>query len=217
MTDDKGGGKGFLALGYEKSLYVIDLRGPRVVLQHPCVKRKSGGADSFTVLSWIICGLNGGLAAFCTRPNSSYIIACTESTAPSLHLFAGTASGTIQVLTLIHVQGSWSVDPNILTLPPIDNLTNLTTLTVVDATTGEELTASPERLLVAMKGAKANGVYWIVATASELRCMDGISANRIGKASFPVGVGAGAKEVGVVRHAGALQAWTMDLVKDKRS
>ena len=132
------------------------------------------------------------------------LIASVESTSPSLHLFAGTTSGAIQVLSLVHGQGGWSVDPNILTLPPIDNLTNLTGLIVVDATTGEELTPSPERLLAAMKGSKVNNLYWIVATTTEVRCMDGISTKRIGKASFPVGVGVGAKEIGVVRHAGAL-------------
>ena len=139
--------------------------------------------------------------------NPPYIVASAESNSPSLHLFAGTASGTIQVLTLTHAQGSWSVDPNILTLPPIDNLTNLTTLIVVDATTGEELTASPERLLAAMKGANANGVYWIVATGREVRCMDGVSVKRIGRAGFPVGVGVRVKEIGVMRHAGMLQGW----------
>ena len=138
-----------------------------------------------------------------TTLDPPYISTSAEPTSPSLHLFAGTASGTTQVLTLTHTQGSWSVDPNILTLPPIDNLTNLTTLIVVDATTGEELTASPGLLLAAMKGAKANSVYWIVATGTEVRCMDGVSAKRIGRASFPVGVGVRAKEIGVMRHAGA--------------
>ena len=121
-----------------------------------------------------------------------------------MHLFAGHTSGTIQVLSLIHGQGGWSVDPNILTLSSIDNLANLTGLVVVDATTGEELTPSPVRLLAAMKGSKANSLYWILATTTEVRCMDGISTKRIGKASFPVVVGVGAKEIGVVRHAGAL-------------
>jgi hypothetical protein len=199
--------KGFLALGYERSLYVIDLRGPRIILQHPCTKRKSGSLDGFTVLNWSICGLNGELLAYSNRPQFPYITP-VESTSPSLHLFAGTTSGAIQVLSLVHSQGGWSVDPNILTLSPIDNLTNLTTLIAVDAMTGEELTPSPERLLTAMKGSKGNNLYWIIATTTEVRCMDGISTKRIGSARFPVGVGVGAKEIGVVRHAGTLVDWT---------
>jgi len=182
---------------------VIDLRGPKIILRHPCTKRRSDSLDSFTVLNWSICGLNGELLAYYDHPQSPHI-ASVESTSPSLHLFAGATSGTIQVLSLVHGQGGWSVDPNILTLSPIDNLTNLTTLIVVDATTGEELTPSPERLLAAMKGSKSSGLYWIIATSTEVRCMDGINTKRIGNASFPVGVGVGAKEIGVVRHAGAL-------------
>jgi hypothetical protein len=139
-------------------------------------------------------------------PSSTYIISYVETTSPSLRLFTGTASGTTQVLTLTHTQDGWSIDPNIFTLPPIDNLSNLTALIVVDATTGEELTAAPERLLAAMKGAKASSVYWIVATATEVRCMDGVSTKRIGRVSLPV-VGAGMKETGVMRHAGALRVW----------
>src|SRR5260370_42467396 len=46
------------------------MRGPRVMLQPPCKKRKSGGVDSFTVLNWSICGLNGELATHCYAPNS---------------------------------------------------------------------------------------------------------------------------------------------------
>lgn len=64
------GGEGFLALGYERSLYVIDLRGPRTILRHPCAKRKSGALDSFTVLNWSICGLNGKLFAYYNHPQS---------------------------------------------------------------------------------------------------------------------------------------------------
>lgn len=197
------GGEGFLALGYEQSLYVIDLRGPRTILRHPCAKRKSGALDSFTVLNWSICGLNGKLFAYYNHPQSPYI-ASVESASPSLHLFAGTTSGAIQVLSLVHGQGGWSVDSNILNLSPIDHLSNLTTLIVLDATTGEELTPSPERLLAAMKGSKVNGLYWIVATTTGARCMDGISTKRIGNANFPV---VGAKEIGVARHAGALADW----------
>ena len=197
------GGEGFLALGYERSLYVIDMRGPRIILQHPCTKRKSSAYDNFTVLNWSICGLNGEPFAYSNHTQFPYIPS-VESASPSLHLFGGTTSGSIQVLSLVHGQGGWSVDPNILTLSPIDNLINLTGLIVVDATTGEELTPSPERLLAAMKGSKATSIYLIVATTTEVRCMDGISTKRIGKASFPVGVGVGAKEIGVVRHAGAL-------------
>jgi Lethal giant larvae(Lgl) like, C-terminal len=183
------------------------MRGPRIILRHPCTKRKSGGVDSFTALTWSICGLNGELAGYCNHPDVPYM-ASVESTSPSLRLFAATASGTIQVLTLVHAQSGWSVDPNILTLSPIENLTNLTTLIVVDAKTGEELTASPERLLAAVEGAEANGVYWIVATATEVRCMDGVRMKKIGRAGFPVG-GVGAKEIGVVRHAGALLSLTV--------
>lgn len=52
-------------------------------------------------------------------------------------------------------------------------------------------------------------MYWIVATGTEVRCMDGVSAKRIGRASFPVGVGVRAKEVGVMRHAGTFPGWAM--------
>lgn len=107
------------------------------------------------------------------------------------------------------------MDPNILNLSTIDHLSNLTTLIVLDATTGEELTPSPERLLAAMKGSKVNGLYWIVATTTEVRCMDGISTKRIGHATFPVGVGVGAKEIGVVRHAGALAEWVELSIREK--
>lgn len=210
LAEDKGGSQGFLALGYEKTLYVIDLRGPRIILRHPCTKRKSGGIDSYTVLSWSICGLNGEPVAYCDEPQFRLYYYSAESTSPSLHLFAGTASGIIQVFTFIPAQGSWSVDPHVLTLQPIDNLTNLTTLIVVDAETGEELTASPERLLAAMRGTKAKGVYQVVATATEVRCMDGVSMKRIARATFPVGAGVGveAKRIGIVRHVGELLGWT---------
>ena len=63
------GVEGFLALGYERSLYVIDMRGPRIILRHPCTKRKSVAHDSFTVLNWSICGLNGELFAYYNHLN----------------------------------------------------------------------------------------------------------------------------------------------------
>jgi syntaxin-binding protein 5 len=122
---------GFLAVSYvEKSLCVVDLRGPDMILREGFAeegeKSKKGEASVAQSLTWSICAIG-------TDPSVG------------LRLFVGYQKGLSKIYSFVHGLAGWEVAKKPITFTH-EALVNPLSSFVIDAQSGEELRPNASRL-----------------------------------------------------------------------
>lgn len=116
-----------------------------------------------------------------------------------VRLLARYQSGRCELFNLQHEENQWAVGPNFSAfIQPQSPLCAAIFIFIVNPASGEELSATPERLLQVLKGevmprveGPSGGVtpapecYEVIASATEVRCMAGMrTASQVARAVF---------------------------------
>ncbi|KAJ8494736.1 hypothetical protein ONZ45_g13123 [Pleurotus djamor] len=168
---------GFLATAYaDGTIYIVDMRGPRVILRYDPVEN-SRSRHSFALplsrhssshpvgsLSWSICPL---------------------STDPQLRvrLIAVRTTGATEIFTLTKSQiGAWSCkDSDIQTTDSVDDPIPTGSF-VIDLKNGAILGATSSKLSTISRS--PTGCLWVVCGAKNAKCIVDITGDQVGKARW---------------------------------
>lgn len=137
-----------------------------------------------------------------------------DDTKLGVRLLARYSSGRCELFSFQHEDNQWIVAPNFSTFTYTQSpLADAIATFIIDPSTGEELAATPNRLLQVLKGeamprvdgpsggtSPAPECYEVVASATEVRCMAGMgpASRQVVRAAFPLPV----SRVKYTRHLG---------------
>ena len=151
---------GFASVAYANgSVIVIDMRGPRVILQvekaqqttnHGFLHRNSPGAHPVLSLAWAISGIKSGKFSLPLYPRS--ILKCRRfvDATPRIRLVAARASGQVQIYILARDdKGIWSIPSAPSEVEGVPAPLN-SGMFVLDVNTGEPCKADKSHLTVAL-------------------------------------------------------------------
>ncbi|KAF9074911.1 WD40 containing snare-dependent exocytosis protein [Rhodocollybia butyracea] len=160
---------GFLAVSYtDGSLYVVDMRGPKVILRVTKPKSRhsihmGSDIDIVSSLLWTISPLE-------------------KDERLALRLIAGHSSGTLKVFTFGRsVDSSWN-----LTGEPMksDSPVQPLQIFVIDSKRGSRCTANRSKLLACMDNSGASPVLLVIAGIKGARCNVNLTGERVGKVEW---------------------------------
>lgn len=197
---------GFASVAYANgSLIVIDMRGPRVILQvekaqqtthHGFLHRNSPGGHPILCLTWAISGVKSGKSSLLFY--SRNVLECCRFTdaTPRIRLVAARASGLVQIYTLARDdKGTWSIASAPSEVEGVPAPLN-SGMFVVDAHTGAPCTADKAHLTVALDSkhspkAPEEGVLCLllVVGAKGARCIADFWNERVARVEWDHKVG----------------------------
>lgn len=219
---------GFASVAYANgSLTVIDMRGPRVILQvgkaqqtahhHGFLHRNSPGTDPVLSLAWAISGVKSGKSPplfMYSRSILKYHL--FTDAAPRIRLVAVRASGLIQIYTVARGDnGTWSIPSAPSEVEGVP--TPLTSGTfVLDAHTGAPCKADKAHLAAALEFKASSNAseesvrcLLLVVGAKGARCLADLSNERVARVEWGHKVGNVVRAQVVERNGGRIPSFDL--------
>ena len=180
----------------------MDIRGPDII--H---RQKFDASTPVRNLKWTVAGNAGGMGGSSVDKLDPHTSVDNKDT-PTL--VAVQQSGAIHLLPITRASGSWAVEETKASKsPPHSSLENPLASFVLDAKSGADLSATPERLQLAMHAepgtlsTKDSDIthLLVIVSATEARCVANLSGQKLSKVHWPQDSGE-ARSACVVEHAG---------------
>lgn len=188
---------GFLAAAYQDgSLYVVDMRGPSIVLRRLPEDRESkrrsflhkNEVDPVRNLTWTVSGTDLGMLIYLLNCSTIYLPYCALDPTPRVLLLVVRQSGSTDIYAMSRSpDGSWSISDQTEHAEGSSNPLPDASF-VIDSKNGRRCKADGNGLITAMNPTSdpTKGRYlWITAGTKGARCVVDITGDRLGRVEWP--------------------------------
>lgn len=155
---------------------------------YPSTEHKHRDSIIVDNLYWAVCGTIDGMSeCFVCFP----IIMNFSDSKLLPRLVVARSNGSLTIFTIEMKPNGWEIDQSRALRQVHSFLRKAILLTVVDAKTGVECSATPARLALMLAGSDSETVditgldtYFIVAGHKEMRCLLGVAGEKVSKVGF---------------------------------